>query len=307
MLIFFPGAIFGHCLRSYNWTYVNKEFAYSHDKLIKAPLLEDLNNFQLPSPEWNFKLSQFLDNNSFSKLVMDVQFNHSWTPSKVLNLAVRDVLFGIFSFMPGTIRAEHLLDYAATFIDKKFQEGYQINSPEEETVVTSTRDLDHSKSVVSIEAFSEYRLSGPNSTSVNLCTSKTLLYRLGIGKDPEILNLLKAKKLFYVDHNFYADIPPSNATLDDFPKHSSGSIALFKLDDTRVSYENKHKLKPVCVQVLGQKETAKTFFPGDGIKWKIAKTVFQSNDAVYQAIFAHLAERTWCWTRFWWPPTVDFR
>ena len=184
-------------------------------------------------------------------------------------------------------RAEILLDYKdPTFLDPVPTECGTSDGPK--VVIESLCHLDKFQTSIRDEVFCAYRLSGPNPTSIKLCNMEDLVkMRLDETKLNDMKVFLNKKQLFVVDFSMMADFPAGTKELpfEDVPKHVFGSIALFKLE--------KDHLDAVCITVFGKgKEQSKVFHPSpdpDDCAWKIAKCIFQSNDAVFHEAFAHLA------------------
>ena len=178
-----------------------------------------------------------------------------------------------------------------------------------EPLIRSTEHLDEDQSSISDSAFCEYRLSGPNPTSIKLC-SMIYLKRFGMKKNSEMRDLLKNNRLFVVDYSSFADLPRGEYPdqLDLPPKYTYGSIALFKSvensSESSVSNGNlgdtvdgnrivaKSHLEPICIQIIGHSKQKKVFYPSPNnskdVGWKIAKCIFQSNDGLHHKAFAHL-------------------
>ena len=183
-------------------------------------------------------------------------------------------------------RVSNLMDYVQTLVDDPIPPGFVIDLPEKEYVVSSTGDLDENNSTVTDEAFAWYRLTGSSPAVITMC-SMQFLFRLGLAQNQTLLDLMNEKLLFVLDYSAFAYIPPGNPTDGSLPKYTMGSIALFKaINNTNYP---KLQLQPVCIQLIANDQTTQLIYPNDAdIKWKMAKTVVQSNDADY-ALFAHLA------------------
>ena len=116
------------------------------------------------------------------------------------------------------------------------QNGKQDNTPIRsvisaisEPLIRSTKHLNEDQSSISDRAFCEYRLSGPNPTSIQMCRSIYYLERLRI-ENSEMLDLLENNRLFVVDYSAFANFPRGDYPdqLDLPPKYTYGSIAIFK-------------------------------------------------------------------------------
>ena len=183
-------------------------------------------------------------------------------------------------------RISNLMDYVPTLVDDPIPPGFVIDLPEKEYVVSSTGDLDENNSTVTDEAFAWYRLTGPSPAAITLC-SVQFLFRLGLAQNQTLLDLMNEKLLFVLDYSSFAYVPPGNTTNGSLPKYTMGSIALFKAVN-KTNYQ-KLQLQPVCIQLIANDLTTQLLYPNDAdVKWKMAKTVVQSNDANYASL-AHLA------------------
>ena len=178
-------------------------------------------------------------------------------------------------------------------------------------VITSTRHLDADNLSLNDDAFGEYRLSGPNPTSIRLCT-EDYLELLGLETNSEMFELLKTDRLFVVDYSAFAEIPAGKHSflvdsirvqIESKQKFTYGSVAIFKsvggsgersdvasndTDDRTRTFESN--LEPVCIQVISHNKKKKVFYPSStkDVKWKIAKCIFQSNEGLHHEAFAYL-------------------
>ena len=262
-------------------SYVDNDYEFSYDKGVRTPFLNKLNPRNLPSAEFNAMVNQ-LTNNSLRYVIFEAQ-KPTWSYQTFLELFNR-LLQQLAAFLPGQDRAVHLRDYVLTFLDNEIPPGFKIDGPEKEYVVGSTRDLDETNSTISDKAFSEYRLSGPNCAVIKLCTAQSgYLERLGLGSNAAMLQLLHDERLFVVDYAGFALYSPGASYPGAPDKHTYGSVALFKQN------VGDCHLTPVCIQVISHNGSSEVVFPNNGMKWNIAKAVFQSTDAFYQALLAHLS------------------
>ena len=260
---------------------VDNDYEFSYDKGVRTPFLNKLNPRDLPSAEYNAMVNQ-LTNNSLRYVIFEVE-KPTWSYQTFLGLFNR-LLQQLAAFLPGQDRAVHLRDYVLTFLVNEIPPGFEIDGPEKEYVVGSTRDLDETNSTISDKAFGEYRLSGPNCVVIRLCTAQYgYLERLGFGTNAAMLQLLHDGRLFVVDFTGFALFSPSASYQGSPDKHTYGAAALFK------QVVGDRHLTPVCIQVISHNGSSEVVFPNNGIKWNIAKAVFQSIDAFYQSPLAHLA------------------
>ena len=241
----------------------------------------------MPSERWNSKLEQFA-NNAIYKVLKDAQKNQYGITKKIRMFVDYVKSTFLFYVYKEKSRPNKSLDYVDTLVDVNAELGVdQTDAPF--SVVVSTLHLDSDNGAVSDEAFCEYRLSGPNSTTIELCTEKKLTSILGLEDHGDLYKLAKDGELFIVDYSSFAGLTPSTTVLSDAVKHVYGAVAFFKLDGD--------KLKPVCLQVISKKNAqivhSKMFYPLEensrNYGWRMAKGIFQSNDGVYHEAFAHLA------------------
>ena len=262
-------------------SYVDNDYEFSYDKGVKTPFLNKLNPRDLPSAEYNALVNQ-ISNNSLRNIIFEAQ-KPTWSYKTFLEL-FNILLQHLAAFLPGPDRAVNLRDYVLTFLDNEIPPGFEIDGPEKEYVVGSTRDLDETNSTISDKAFGEYRLSGPNSAVIELCTAQSgCLDRLGLGSNAAMLQLLHDGRLFVVDYAGFARLSPSVSYPGAPDKHTYGAVALFK------QVVGDSHLTPVCIQVISHNGSSEVVFPNNGIKWNIAKAVFQSVDALFHGALAHLS------------------
>ena len=193
------------------------------------------------------------------------------------------------------IRVDNLLDYVESFEDKP---NDQTDGNGTQEVVVSLNHLDKCETCISDEYLCEYRLSGPNPTTIKMCTQSEL-NQLGVDKDSKaqiqqlldqkpsrskkkvtLQQLLDEKRLFIVDYSQFVHLQP---TVKTHSVHTYGSIGLFFLN------ADTGHLEPICIKIIGYKGGQRFVYPDEDMHWKIAKTIFQSNDGEYQMAFAHLA------------------
>ena len=281
------------CTASSDW--VNSHYTYTYNKNVATPFLKHLNDKHKPSKEWNSKLTQFA-NNAVSKVLVVAQEDHIWIVKKFASLigVIKDDFLAFVH--EEKIRADHLMDYAITFLDSSATAP--VDEPQMETVIISTKHLDNSKTAITDAFFAEYRVTGPNPIAIKLCTAQ-ILEKLELQDCPAMVALMEMNKLFVVDYSNFADQPPGEPFLifSSPPKYTYGSIAQFKEKEASIAGDPNYQwthLTPVCIQISGNKRSTRVFSPAaygnedNEVKWKIAKCIFQSNDGVYHEAFSHL-------------------
>ena len=268
--------------------YVNPSYEYCYNKTVKTPYLKNLNKDMMPAPLWSEKLNMFA-NNPIAQILIDAEKSGflKWISMKVhgAETFLKQVFYAFMT--KEKKRAEELKDFEVTFLDPKPEKCGESDGPK--GVIENFCHLDKFQTSIRDEVFCAYRLSGPNPTSIKLCTIEDLVkMRLDEKELNDMKILLNKKQLFVVDFSQMADFPAGTKELpfEDVPKQVFGSIALFKLE--------KDHLEAVCITVFGQdKKQSKVFHPSTNpdadCPWKIAKCIFQSNDAVFHEAFAHLA------------------
>ena len=140
-------------------------------------------------------------------------------------------------------RAGELLDYKVTFLDPVPTECGASSDPE--VVIESVCHLDEFETSIRDDAFCAYRLSGPNPTSIKLCTMD-LLKGMKLG-ETKLEGLVAEKRLFVVDYSAMADFKAGTEELPftKIPKHVFGSIALFKVENGCLRQNIRSKQKKI--------------------------------------------------------------
>ena len=270
------------------------EYEYTHERIVKTPFLKKLNRSLMPKEGWNTKLHVF-EKNSVAKVLKDLQEDDPSFLRKLsdrFGIVWREVLTVLYKMK---IRVDNLLDYVDSFEDKPSD---QTDGNGTHEVVVSLNHLDKCETCISDEFFCEYRLSGPNPTTIKMCTQSEL-NQLGVDKDSKariqqlldqkpcsskekvtLQQLLDEKRLFIVDYSQFVHLQPSVKT---HSVHTYGSIALFLLN------ADTGHLEPICIKIIGYKDGQRFVYPDQDMHWKIAKTIFQSNDGAHQVAFSHLA------------------
>jgi arachidonate 15-lipoxygenase len=269
--------------------YVNTSYKYVYNKNVKSPFLNKLRQEHMPSERWNSKLDQFA-NNDIYEVLKNAQKNQFWITKQIqlMSKVVKDKI--IFYVYRERSRPNNLLDYVRTLVDVDSKDPCPQTASE---VVVSTHHLDKDNWAISDEFFCEYRLSGPNPTTIKVCTDDDLGDWVKKGLEDtngNLHELAKKGELFVVDYSLFAGLTPSKTVLSDAVKHVYGTVAFFQLDGD--------KLKPVCIHVTSKtntREQKKTFYhypshDQSNYEWRMAKCIFQSNDGVYHEAIAHLAE-----------------
>ena len=151
----------------------------------------------------------------------------------------REIIFYVYRERS---RPNNLLDYVRTLVDV----NSKVPCLQTDSEVVSTQHLDKDHWAVSDEFFCEYRLSGPNPTTIEEFTEKKLD---DIGMEDtngNLRELAKKGELFVVDYSFFAGLTPSSTVLSDAVKHVYGTVAFFQL--------HGDKLESVCIQVTSKKD-----------------------------------------------------